>query len=92
MNDRTPEQAAADTAFEDAIRDLLAAYDAEGLLTEWVLVTASHIDDGTPTTTTAVGHWVPPAQPLHRSLGALDYAVTRLRAHIAGNADTRDNQ
>lgn len=83
---------AADERFEDAIRDYLAAYDeSDGLLMEWVLITTQHQahDDGR--TSTAVGRWVPDDQPLYRSLGMLDYQATRLRAHIAGNADTDDD-
>lgn len=87
-DDRTPEQKAADTAFEDAIRALLAAYGAtEGPLMEWILLTAQHVDEGDGTTATATSHWVAPGQPLHRSLGLLGYSETRVRAHIAGNAD-----
>lgn len=87
-DDRTPEQRQADDRFEAAIRDLLEAYNSEGLLMEWALVTTTHHDEGDGSTATAVGQWVPPGQPLHRSLGLLDYSATRLRAHIAGNADT----
>lgn len=87
-DDRTDEQRAADTRFEAAVDELRSAYESEGLLVEWVLVTAAHIANDDGTSSTAVGHWVPPGQPLHRSLGTLDYATTRLRAHIAGNADS----
>lgn len=80
---------AADARFEEAIRDYLAAYgEGDGLLMEWVLLTSQHSSSDDGTTSTAVGNWVAPDQPLHRSLGLLDYQATRLRAHIAGNADT----
>lgn len=87
-DDRTPEQREADAVFEEAIVELLKAYDsADGPLMEWVLVTSTHHMSGEGTSSTAVGNWVNPGQPLHRSLGLLDYTATRLRAHIAGNAD-----
>jgi hypothetical protein len=87
-DDRTPEQRAADTAFEAAIQALRAAYDeTEGMLMEWVVLTSQHIAEDDGSSSTAVSRWVAPGQPLHRSLGLLDYGATRLRAVIAGNAD-----
>lgn len=90
-DDRTDEQREADATFEAAIVELLKAYgSADGPLMEWVLVTSTHHLDDDGSTSTSVGQWVAPGQPLHRSLGLLDYSTTRLRAHIAGNADTED--
>lgn len=90
-DDRTAEQRAADDRLEDAIRAHLEAYDTtDGVLMEWVVLATQHIAENDGSSATAVSHWVPPGQPLHRSLGLLDYAATRLRAHLAGNADLED--
>lgn len=89
MSETKPDRRAADATFENAIRDYLAAYgQSDGLLMEWVLTTSQHLSNDDGSTSTAVGNWVADGQPLHRSLGLLDYQATRLRAHIAGNADT----
>lgn len=88
---RTSEQKSADDRFADAISELMLAYGAtDGLLIEWVLLTAQHHVNDDGTTSTSVGNYTQPGQPFHRSLGLLDYAQVRLRAHIAGNADTDD--
>jgi hypothetical protein len=87
-DERTPEQVAADNQFEEAIHAFLTAYDAtDGPVIEWMLLTAQHLVNDDGTTSTAVGHWVPPGQAYHRSMGLLDYMQTRLRAVVAGNAD-----
>ena len=87
-DDRTAEQLAADEALEEAIRLHLAAYDeGDGLVMEWVLLVTQHLDDGSDSTATAVSRWVRAGQPIHRTMGLLDYGLTRLRATVAGNAD-----
>ncbi|NBE80326.1 hypothetical protein [Micromonospora rubida] len=79
---RTPEQVAADDTLTAAIEQTLAAY-SDGqpyVLTEYVVVTAQHsfADDGD--SLTAIGCLSRDSDvPLHRMLGLVEYASTRLR-------------
>lgn len=87
-DDRTPEQVAAAAALCTAIETYLRAdADDGGLLMEWVLITSQHYTAADGSTYTAVGEWTPPESPWHRTLGLLDYALTRLRKRI----NSRDN-
>ncbi|MFI1197712.1 hypothetical protein ACH4T9_31250 [Micromonospora sp. NPDC020750] len=83
---RTLEQVAADDALTAAIEQALAAYsDGQAwVLTEYVVLTAQHrfADDGD--SLTAVGTLYRDGDvPLHRALGLVGYAETRMRKLIA---------
>ncbi|MDG4832427.1 hypothetical protein O7627_24410 [Solwaraspora sp. WMMD1047] len=87
---RTPEQRAADDALTAAIQQTLDAYAGSGpwLLTEYVVVTAQQGYDEDGDGITAVGQLYRDGDvPLHRALGLLDHAVTRMRARIASDGD-----
>ncbi|MEU8469545.1 hypothetical protein AB0F30_16750 [Streptomyces sp. NPDC029006] len=77
--------AAAYQRLAEAIQDVARLEGAEGVLLEWVVVTAhQHYDDrGDPQV--QVGQWVPGGGdqvPYHRLLGLLDYATTMRRHEI----------
>jgi hypothetical protein len=83
---RTPEQRAADAALTAAIEQTLTAYADDGqawILTEYVVLTAqTRYDDGEAST--AVGALYRDGDvPLHRALGLVEYASTRMRKTIA---------
>lgn len=79
-----PELKAAYQRLAEAIRDVSQLEGAEGIITEWVVVTAhqSFDDDGDPTV--QIGQWMPDGGevPYHRVMGLLDYALTMRRAAI----------
>lgn len=80
-----PELKAAYQQLEDAIRTVSELEGAEGVITEWIVVTAhqSYDDDGDPRT--QIGQWMPgggDGVPYHRAMGLLDYALTMRRAEI----------
>lgn len=82
---RTPEQAAADDALTAAVERVLHAYSNGDawVLAEYVVVTSQHRfdDDGDPCT--AVGVLMRDDDvPVHRALGLVEYASTRLRRRI----------
>lgn len=81
----TPELAAAYRALEATIADIGRLEGADGVLTEWVVVTSRqrYHDDGTGITQIATilpyaGH-----VPHHRVMGLLDCALTLCRAEVA---------
>ncbi|MGW3144870.1 hypothetical protein ACWDG1_09345 [Streptomyces sp. NPDC001177] len=79
------ERADAYQRLEAAIQDVARLEGAEGVLLEWVVVTAHqhYDDDGDPQV--QVGQWVPGGGdhvPYHRLLGLLDYATTMRRHEI----------
>ncbi len=78
---RTPEQVSAEQAVEDAVTAMLTAEGFPGVLADWVVLTASYgsKDGDVP----AMGFFPREGQPSYRSLGLLDYAQARLRAHAA---------
>lgn len=79
---RSPERKAADDKFEDAVREYLKSFNGEGLLMDWVLVTAEHVieEDGSAT---GLSVYVSSEQPLHRTVGLLAYAQRRTDIAIA---------
>jgi len=67
----------------EAITEVASLEGAEGVLTEWVVVTSHqrYADDGEQLV--QIGQWLPgggDAVPYHRVMGLLDYALT-LRRH-----------
>lgn len=69
---------------EDAIKEELERIGAQGVLTEWVLVTATtrYEDEGAVTQIATI---MPDDQvPYHRLMGLLDYALTKAREEITG--------
>lgn len=88
---RTPEQVAADDALTQAIEQVMHAYydtDVAWVLSEYVVVTAQHRFDDSGDGVTAVGTLYRDGDvPLHRALGLVDYASTRLKKTIAEDSD-----
>jgi hypothetical protein len=84
---RTPEQVAADNALTDAIEQVARAYADDGeawVMSEYVVLTAQHRYDDEGDGLTAVGVLYRDGDvPLHRALGLVDYAATRIRKLIA---------
>lgn len=90
MSSRTPEQVAADQALTAAIEQALQAYGDEQayVLTEYVVITSQQrfAEDGYGVT--AVGLISRDSDvPLHRMLGLVEYASTRLRRSAASDYD-----
>lgn len=97
MTDQTPPEPnspegrayAANRAFArmvDAIEEFERAQSATdvggSILVDWVLVTASHFDQGDGSSGTAYGLWGPLELPAHRLLGLLEYGTHKARARI----------
>ena len=81
-----PELKAAYQRLADSIDEVVRLEGAEGVLTEWVLVTATQRFDEDGDGLTQVGITLPDGGgqvPYHRVMGLLDYALTRYRAEIA---------
>lgn len=71
--------------FETALEEYLAARgDNEGLLIDWVVITAHHIDDGESHTMTANGIYGPSHQRLHNALGLVSYAKLKIENRANG--------
>lgn len=79
MNDDMSERKMAEENLEEAIKDFLATcgHD-EGLLVDWMLVTAHHIDSGDGDTWTANGIYGPREQPIYRAAGLVTYAQIKV--------------
>lgn len=75
-------------ALENAIRARLADFGDNGILTDWLVITAQQTfdDDGDPVT--SVGVLLPTDSfPMYRILGLLDHATVRYRADLAAWRD-----
>lgn len=73
----------AEETFDQAVRDYLEALDyGDGLLVDWLLVTAQHIveDDGSSSTGQAIH--VSREQPLYRTSGLARYAMKKTDARM----------
>lgn len=72
-------------ALEAAIQNVAQLEGAQGVLLEWVVVTAHqhYADNGD--TKVQIGQWLPDGidVPYHRVMGLLDYALTMRRGEIA---------
>lgn len=93
---RTEEQVAADDALTAAIEQTLRAYadDSEAwIATEYVVVTSQQRFDDDGEALTAVGTLYRDGGevPIHRALGLIEYAATRMRKHIADDEEGRSN-
>ena len=80
------EKKAAYQRLADAIDEVARLEGAQGVLTEWVLVTATQHYDEDGDGLTQVGITLPDGGgqvPYHRVMGLLDYALTRYRAEVA---------
>lgn len=89
---KDPELAAAEEALTAAIQALLAVVDGENAgkwsLGEYVLVTAQYAYDGEGDLLTSTGLFSRDGQvPLHRALGLVDNARTRLKSWLTEPAD-----
>lgn len=82
----TDELKAAYQQLEKSIGEVARLEGAQGVLLEWVVVTAHqrYDDDGDPQV--QIGQWMPDGMdvPYHRVMGLLDYALT-LRRHEIGD-------
>lgn len=78
----------AEAEFEAAIAKYMAALgQREGLVVDWFLITAEHVDTGHDRTMTAYGYYGPHAQRLHNGLGLLNYAQLRLQERTQRTID-----
>jgi hypothetical protein len=79
-----PEYKAAYDRLAEAIRDVSNLEGAEGVITEWVVVSAHQHYDDDGQQQTQIGQWMPGGDPVpyHRVMGLLDYALTLRRAEI----------
>lgn len=81
-----PERKAAYARLEEAIREVNELGGGEGVLTEWLVVTATHSYDDDGDVLTQIGKLLPGGGgqvPYHHMMGLLDYALTRCRAEVA---------
>lgn len=70
----------------EAVDEVVRLEGAEGVLTEWVLVTATQCFDEDGDGLTQIAITLPDGGgqvPYHRVMGLLDYALTRYRAEVA---------
>lgn len=86
---RSPEQKSADEALTAAVETVNRAYYGEGgrLLTDYVVVFAEQSWDEDGDSVTAVG--VNPRDgdlPIYKTIGLLDYALTRARQRLSEDA------
>lgn len=82
-----------DAAHEEvgrAIEKLGRLLGAEGIVAEWTTVVAFQSYDEAGEGTTQIVRMFPDNVPYHRSLGLLDYALTRMRMNI-GRLDSDDD-
>ncbi|MER6844797.1 DUF7213 family protein [Streptomyces platensis] len=82
----SPELKAAYQRLEEAIDEVTRLEGFEGVLVEWVIVAAAQRYDDDGDGITQVGVLVPDGGghvPYHRTMGLLDYALTRQRAEVA---------
>lgn len=85
-----PELKPAYQRLADAIEEVARLEDAEGVLTEWVIVYATQRYDEDGDGISQVGTLLPDGGghvPYHRMMGLLDYALTRCRAEVARDDD-----
>lgn len=81
-----PQLKAAYRRLEEAIDDVTEHEGFEGVRTEWVMILATQRYDEDGDGVTQVGTILPDGGghvPYHRSMGLLDYALTRMRAEVA---------
>lgn len=67
---------------DEILRELVNSHNHEAapeFLTDWFLVCAAHVDDGTDENGTSYRRLVRPDQPPHITLGLLEYEVTKFR-------------
>jgi hypothetical protein len=90
MPEQPQDLKAAYARLEEAIDDVTRLEGFEGIRAEWVVVCASQRFDDDGDGITQVGTLQPDGGghvPYHRSMGLLDYALTRMRAEIARDDD-----
>ena len=81
-----PDLKAAYERLAHSIEEVARLEGAEGVLTEWVVVSATQRFDDDGVGVTQVGITLPDGGgqvPYHRVMGLLDYALTRYRADVA---------
>lgn len=67
----------------EAVEQYARIVGLEGVCTEWVLIVGSQgFEDGQPFS--QVGTFVPEGIPYYRTIGLMDYALTRARLKISG--------
>lgn len=88
----TPEEMEqAHRELEKAIENLARMLGAEGVIGEWTTVVAFQSFGSQPGEgTTQIVRLFPDDVPYHRSMGLLDYALTRMRSNI-GRLDNDDD-
>lgn len=79
-DDEQQASAGPEEGVELSLMNLLKHHGAgEGLLVDWTIVTAQHVAEDDGSSSTALGLWTPETQPIHRTMGLIEYAATRLR-------------
>lgn len=75
----------AEAKLEEAIREFLVFKEHDdGLVLDWVLVTAQHIDRGEDGIFTATGMYVPVHQKIHHTAGLVRYAEFKVARAFTG--------
>ncbi|RSR98032.1 hypothetical protein EF913_28290 [Streptomyces sp. WAC04189] len=90
MADQASELKAAYQRLDTAINEVARLETFEGVMTEWIVVVACQRYDAEGDGITQVGTLVPDGGghvPYHRSMGLLDYVLTRMRAEVARDDD-----
>lgn len=85
-----PDLKAAYQRLAAAVEEVARLEEAEGVLTEWVVVYATQRFDDDGDGLTQIGTILPDSGgsvPYHRMMGLLDYALTRCRAEVARDDD-----
>lgn len=78
-------------AVEKALENLARLLGAEGIMTEWTsVVSFQSFGEKQGDSSTQIVRLYPDDVPYHRSMGLLDYALTRMRANI-GRLDNDDD-
>lgn len=61
---------------QKAIEEALVLEELDGVLMDWIVLTAQHRVEDDGSTTTRMVHYVPDEQPLYRTVGLLTCGVT----------------
>ena len=74
----------AEEKFENAIREYLEAHEyGDGLLIDWMMVTAQHIPHEDGSSGTSLTILTSPSQSVYRSMGLARYAVVKTEKAVA---------
>ncbi len=80
---RSPEEQEAIDKFEEAVREYTRFYEVEGLIIDWLLVTAEHIAEDDGGSSTGLAMYVSPTQSIYRTSGLANYAKIRVDENMS---------